>query len=95
MTRDNVCWELPIGQCLKINVDAALSKCYIEFVVGIIDMSKFGTVVSAQATQIGSCSPLFAELWAVRYRIEWAWNNVAAPLSKLIQILLVKLRMSR
>lgn len=68
-------WRLPDAGSIKINTDGAIDFINHRSTIGFIVRDTAGLVLSAQSRTVGYCSPLFVELWAVYYSLDWAWKN--------------------
>lgn len=60
---------------LKINVDTSVNFISGKAATGFIARDSSSLVLGACSHRIGFCSPLFAELWAIKFGLEWGWNK--------------------
>ncbi|KAG5028638.1 hypothetical protein JHK87_012152 [Glycine soja] len=68
----NVSWRHPPSDSFKLNCDASVQpQCKKAFIEGVF-RNHFGNVIFAYSFDIGSCSVLIAETWAILIGIQTA-----------------------
>lgn len=71
----NVSWRHPPSDSFKLNCDASVQpQCKKAFIEGVF-RNHFGNVIFAYSFDIGSCSVLIAETWAILIGIQTAQSH--------------------
>ncbi|KAF7806896.1 protein lin-12 [Senna tora] len=71
-----VCWQKPESGWVKINVDAARQETLKKVACGGVARDWQGNVLAGFTRNIGECSTLAGELWAILHGLEVAWSLV-------------------
>lgn len=67
---ENMIWRHPTSNLFKLNVDAAVNSIGRNAAVGGLIRDSSGVCLDAFNFNIGSCSPLFAKIWAVQHDLK-------------------------
>lgn len=75
LLRDSQIWLRPPQGCLKINTDGAITFSKNSSAACFVVRDSNGFVVYCECINLGFCSPLVAELWAIKHALSWAKVN--------------------